>query len=78
MITYFTALLLAGAATRLALNWKLKQRWGVVLGVPQALALLLVILAGLPELLKPFPFPVPLSVTVGLLLPDLFFRRVSI
>ena len=78
MITYFTALLLAGGATRLALNWKLKQRWGVVLGVPQALALLLVILAGLPELLKPFPFPVPLSVTVGLLLPDLFFRRVSI
>ena len=78
MITLFTALLLAGGATRLALNWKLKQRWGVVLGVPQALALLLVILAGLPELLKPFPFPVPLSVTVGLLLPDLFFRRASI
>ena len=78
MITYFTALLLAGGATRLALNWKLKQRWGVVLGVPQALAVLLVILAGLPEILKPFPFPVPLSVTVGLLLPDLFFRRVSI
>ena len=48
MITYFTALLLAGGATRLALNWKLKQRWGIVLGVPQALAVLLVILAGLP------------------------------
>ena len=78
MITYFTVLLLAGGAIRLALNWKLKQRWGVVLGVPQALAVVLVILAGLPELLKPFPFPVPLSVTVGLLLPDLFFRRVSI
>ena len=78
MITYFTALLLAGGAVRLALNWKLKQRWGVVLGVPQALAVLLVILAGLPELLKPFPFPVPLSVTVGLLLPDLFFRRATI
>ena len=78
MITLFTALLLAGGATRLALNWKLKQRWGVVLGVPQALAVLLVILAGLPELLKPFPFPVPLSVTIGLLLPDLFFRRASI
>ena len=78
MITYFTTLLLAGGATRLALNWKLKQRWGVVLGVPQALAVLLVILAGLPELLKPFPFPVPLSVIIGLLLPDLFFRRASI
>ena len=78
MITYFTALFFAGGATRLALNWKLKQRWGVVLGVPQALAVLLVILAGLPELLKPFPYPVPLSVTIGLLLPDLFFRRASI
>ena len=78
MITYFTALLFAGGATRLALNWQLKQRWGVVLGVPQALAVLLVILAGLPELLKPFPYPIPLSVTVGLLLPDLFFRRASI
>ena len=78
MVTYFTALLFAGGATRLALNWKLKQRWGIVLGVPQALAVLLVILAGLPELLKPFPFPVPLSVTIGLLLPDLFFRRASI
>ena len=78
MITYFTALLLAGGATRLTLNWQLKQRWGIVFGVPQALAVLLVILAGLPELLKPFAFPVPLSVTVGLLLPDLFFRRASI
>ena len=78
MITYFTALLLAGGATRLALNWKLKQRWGVVLGVPQALAVLLVILAGLPELLRPFPYPMPLSVTIGLLLPDLYFRRASI
>ena len=78
MINYFTALLLAGGATRLALNWKLKQRWGILLSVPQALAVLLVILAGLPELLKPFPFPVPLSVTIGLLLPDLFFRRASI
>ena len=78
MINYFTALLFAGGATRLALNWKLKQRWGIVLGVPQTLAILLVILAGLPELLKPFPIPVPLSVTIGLLLPDLLIRRASL
>jgi len=78
MITYFTALLFAGGAIRLALNWKLKQRWGIVFGVPQALAVLLVIFAGLPELLRPFPYPMPLSVTIGLLLPDLFFRRASV
>ena len=78
MITYFTTLLLAGGTTRLALNWKFKKRWGIILGVPQALAVLLVILAGLPELLKPFPYPISLSVTIRLLLPDIFFRRASI
>ena len=32
-------------------------------------------LAGLPEFLRPFPFPVPVGVTIGLLLPDLLVRR---
>jgi hypothetical protein len=43
--------------------------------VPQALAGALVVLAGLPEFIKPIPFPVPLGLTIGLLLPDLLLRR---
>ena len=42
---------------------------------PQALAGALVVLAGLPEFIKPIPFPVPLGLTIGLLLPDLLLRR---
>jgi hypothetical protein len=42
---------------------------------PQVLAGALVVLAGLPEFIKPFPFPVPLGLTLGLLLPDLLLRR---
>jgi hypothetical protein len=33
------------------------------------------VLAGLPEFIKPLPFPIPLSLTLGLLLPDLLLRR---
>ncbi len=64
-----------GGILRLALAWLLKQRWGVSIGVPQALAGALVVLAGLPEFIKPIPFPVPLGLTIGLLLPDLLLRR---
>ena len=35
----------------------------------------LVMLAGLPDILKPFSFPLPLGFTLGLLFPDLLFRR---
>jgi len=58
MLTLFTALALAGGALRLFLQWQLKKRWGISLGIPQALAGALVVLAGLPEFIKPFPFPV--------------------
>ena len=74
MLTLFMLLAAAGGILRLALAW-LKQRWGVSIGVPQALAGALVVLAGLPEFIKPIPFPVPLGLTIGLLLPDLLFRR---
>jgi len=57
------------------LEWQLKRRWDISLAVPQALAGALVVLAGLPEFLKPLPFPVPLSLILGLLLPDLLLRR---
>ena len=75
MVTTFTALVLAGGGLRLVLQWQLKRRWDISLAVPQALAGALVVLAGLPEFLKPLPFPVPLSLILGLLLPDLLLRR---
>ena len=75
MFTTFTALVLAGGGLRFVLQWQLKRRWDISLAVPQALAGALVVLAGLPEFLKPLPFPVPLSLTLGLLLPDLLLRR---
>ena len=75
MITLFVLLAVAGGLLRLVLNWQLKKHWGVSIRVPQALAGALVVLAGLPEVLKPIPYPVPLSLTIGLLLPDLLLRR---
>ena len=75
MFTTFTALALAGGALRLVLQWQLKKRWEMSLSIPQALAGALVVLAGLPEFIKPLPFPIPLSLTLGLLLPDLLLRR---
>jgi len=75
MITVFTTLAIAGGALRLVLNWQLRKRWGISPGVPQTLALVLIVLAGLPDILKPIAFPIPLGMTVGLLLPDLFLRR---
>ena len=75
MFTTFTALALAGGALRLVLQWQLKTRWDISLAVPQVLAGTLVVLAGLPSILQPFPFPVPLSLTIGLLLPDLIMTR---
>ena len=75
MFTTFTSLVLAGGGLRFVLQWQLKRRWDISLAVPQALAGALVVLAGLPEFLKPLPFPVPLGLTLGLLLPDLLLRR---
>ena len=75
MFTTFTALALAGGALRLVLQWQLRKRWEMSLSIPQVLAGALVVLAGLPEFIKPLPFPIPLSLTLGLLLPDLLLRR---
>jgi hypothetical protein len=75
MLTTFTALALAGGALRLVLQWQLRKRWDITLAVPQALAGALVVLAGLPSMLQPIPFPVPLGLTIGLLLPDLILTR---
>ena len=47
MLTLFMLLAAAGGILRLALAWLLQQRWGVSIGVPEALAGALVVLAGL-------------------------------
>ena len=75
MLTVFVLLIVVGGVVRLALEWQLKKHWGITPGIPQALDGALVVLAGLPEMLRPFPFPVPLGLTIGLLLPDLLLRR---
>ena len=75
MLTLFILLAVAGGLFRLVLEWQLKKRYGITIGIPQALAGALVVLAGLPEFLKPIPFLVPLGITIGLLLPDLLERR---
>ena len=75
MFTTFTAFALAGGVLRLVLQWQLRKRWDISLAVPHVLAGALVVLAGLPGVLQPIPFPVPLGLTLGLLLPDLLLRR---
>lgn len=77
MFTPFTLLLAVGCGLRLVLNWGLRRHFDLSLSVPHALAGALVVLAGLPELIKPIPFPLPLSFTLGVLLPDFLFRRGS-
>ena len=75
MLTTFTLLVVTGGILWLALGWGLHRRYQLDLSVPQALAGVLVMLAGLPDILKPFSLPLPLSFTLGLLFPALLFRR---
>lgn len=75
MFTTFTALVAVGSAFRFTVSWLIKNRFNFYLSVPQALAGAILVLAGLPDWLKPFPYPLPLSLTLGILLPDFFIRR---
>lgn len=75
MLTDPTLLAVTSGASRLALNFALQRWFGATLAVPHLLAGALVVLAGLPEMLRPVPWPLPLSVTLGVLLPDLVLRR---
>ena len=72
MFTDPTLLALASGASRLALNYALWRRFGVTLSVPQALAAALVILAGLPGVLRPLPWPLPRPLPWPLPLPRPF------
>lgn len=75
MLTSFTLLAFASGAFRIVANWLLRRRYGIAIELPGAVAAIVVALAALPDFLKPVPFPLPLGVTVGLLLPDLLVRR---
>ncbi len=75
MFSTFTLLVAAGACIRLSVSWLLARRYGVILALPQALVVILLVLSCLPEYLSPVPFPAPLSLTLGAVLPDLLQSR---
>ena len=76
MFTTSTLLALASGALRLWLTYAVWKRSGWLVTLPPVLAGLIIGLAVLPDLLKPIPWPLPLSMTFGLLMPDLLLRRV--
>jgi len=75
MFTTFTLLFAAGVGCRLALSIALRKRFNLHLAVPQALAVLLVILALLPSWAVPVSLPLPLGLVLGAVMSDLIFRR---
>lgn len=75
MLISFTLLTAAGVGLRLIISRILAKRFGLRMAVPQLLAGALLVLSFLPSWIAPLPFPLPFSMTLGLLLPDLFFRR---
>ena len=75
MIPTFVLLAVAGGALRVALNWVLRRYFGLSLSFPQGLAGVLLLLAVLPDIITPIDINLPLGLVLGLLLPDLLFRR---
>ena len=75
MFTTFTLLFAAGVGFRLALSYALKRRFDLTLAVPQGFAVLLIVIAVVPSWALPVTLPVPLSFMLGIVLPDLIFRR---
>ncbi|WP_181893406.1 hypothetical protein [Falsiruegeria mediterranea] len=76
MFATYTLLMATGVGFRLALAWGLRRRYDLRLTIPEVLAVVLLVLAGLPDWLQPIPFPLPFSFTLGAVLPDLLMRRV--
>ncbi len=76
MFATYSLLMAAGVGFRLALAWGLRRRYDLRLNIPEVLAVVLLVLSGLPDWLRPIPFPLPFSFTLGAVLPDLLIRRV--
>ena len=75
MISTFVLLTAVGGVCRIDLNWVVRRKLGVSVGLPPILALTLVILTGLPDILSPVSINLPLGLVLGLLLSDLLLRR---
>ena len=69
MFATFTLLFAAGVGFRLALAWGLRRRYDLRLTIPEVLAVIPLVLAGLPDWLRPILFPLPFSFTFGAVLP---------
>ena len=76
MISTFVLLTVVGGVCRLGLNWVLRRKLGVSLGLPPILALAVIGLTALPDIISPIDINLPLGLVLGLLLPDLLLRRV--
>ena len=76
MIPTFVLLALAGGGLRLALNFAIRRKLGLALGLPPVLALSILLFAVLPDVITPIDVNLPLGLVVGLLLPDLLLRRI--
>ena len=76
MIPTFVLLAAAGGGLRLALNFAIRRKLGLALGLPPVLALIILIFAVLPDMITPIDVNLPLGFVVGLLLPDLLLRRI--
>ena len=76
MIPIFVLLAAAGAGLRLALNYAVRRKLGVAIGLPPILALAVIVFTALPDMITPIGINLPLGLVVGLLLPDLLLRRI--
>ena len=76
MIPTFVLFAAAGGGLRFALNYAVRRKLGVALGLPPILALAVIGLTALPDIITPIDINLPLGLVVGLLLPDLLLRRI--
>ena len=76
MIPIFVLLAAAGGGLRLALNYAVRRKLGVAIGLPPILALAVIVFTALPDMITPSDINLPLGLVVGLLLPDLLLRRI--
>lgn len=65
MLTTFTLLAATGFSFRLALAWGLRRRYDLRLTIPEALAAIVLVLAGFARMAEPNPVPLALQFHAG-------------